>query len=130
MTGLPNLSKIVLQAADRIAVIAAAGVNADNADIILSGTGAHGVHAGSSVMSVVSHDIDFTAGGVSTATMGIADSSNDDMKWEEVHVAKAERYVESAKKGFTIYQRNKVSLPPPLHTGGADDDAEVYPTYF
>lgn len=127
MLGLPNLSKIILGAADRIAVIAAAGINADNADIIVSGTGVHGVHAGSSLMSVASHDINFTAG---TATMGNSRSSNDDMKWEEVDVEKTERYVQNATKGFSIYQKNKICLPPPLHTGGADDDADVYPTYF
>ena len=114
----------------RIAVIAAAGVNADNADVIISGTGVHGVHAGSSLMSKVCHEM-VPGDCMGTATMGTGGNADDDMKWEAVDEIKVARYVNTANEGFSTYQRNCMLLPPPpISLDDEKNDIAVYPTYF
>jgi hypothetical protein len=144
--GLPNLSKIVLEASGRIAVVAAAGLNADNADIIISGSGVRGVHAGSSVMSLACHENNSSNSNTgdllstdieshnlqnisTTAIMGTNSNATDDMKWESVDEAKVVRYVNSANEGFATYQRNCFLLPAPILPVDTETDIDVYPTY-
>lgn len=115
-------------------MIAAAGINADNADIIIAGTGVHGVHAGSSVMSTVSHDtIPMPAHddrSNKTATMGTNVNFADDMKWDAVDEAKVARYVNCANEGFSTFKRNQRLLPAPtLPADCTTDYIDLCPMY-
>jgi hypothetical protein len=113
----------------RILVVAAAGVNCDNADIIISGSGVGGVHAGSSVMTpTYNEDIlsNRMKGGESNesnesmescATMGTGCGSHiDDMTWDAADASKVARYVRSAEEGYSTYMRNSAILPAPLRS--------------
>ena len=124
---------IVNAAAGRIQVVAAAGIHEDNADVIIVGSGIHGVHAGSSVMSCVEiseHEID-QVGRVYDSTVTIGTGGANDMSWDAVDINKATRFVQVANEGFLTYKRNQRMLPVPTRTIASDSgNAEIYPTYF
>ena len=107
LKGMLALGDIVLSCGDKLVVVAAAGITAENASIIIAGTGVSGIHAGTSVMSVNRNSK--VESSDSNITMGVNNNSKnndvDDMAWMKVDVKKTRRYVESANTGFDIIRK-------------------------
>lgn len=98
LKGMLALRDIVETSGGKLTIVAAAGISAENAAIIVAGTGVTGTHAGSSVMSTCRNiNVQSSA---SNVTMGLVGNNNDDLAWSQVDRVKTREYVNSANKGF------------------------------
>jgi copper homeostasis protein CutC len=121
LKGILNLNRMVGMLNTDIRIIAAAGINADNVSIVITGSNVHGVHAGSSVTTLVTSN--FVS--QSSATMGtVATNVADDMSWSVCDMTKVSTYVKNAEKAFFIAERNRNIAQPVIH-----EHVDVYPSY-